>query len=262
MRGVAVAILLTALTFLTCGSRAAEKTGAGGYIAAPVLPGIGAHDPRIRVDPEAVPWRAVGKLQAASINLHTWCAATLVGLSTVVTAAHCLFNRLTQQTFQPGSLHFLIGYNGGGYSGHAIGIGVKIGDGYDPSRPKETIGSDWALVSLDKTLGSEDRVLPVASDLPQDGSNVMLGGYQQDHPLLLLADTHCQIDGRVVDASGRLLLRHNCAGTHGVSGAPLLIDSGGRWRVAAIDVAGATSAAYGLAVVLDKGINRFLNHGQ
>ncbi len=257
MRGFATAILLTALAFLTCGSRAEEKPGGTVHILAPRLPGIGAHDPRVRVDLDAVPWRAVGKLQAASMNLRAFCTATLVGPSTVVTAAHCVFNRRTQRYFLPRSLHFLIGYNGGRYSGHAIGIGLKIGVGYDPGRPKETIGSDWALVSLDKSLGSEDRVLPIASDLPEDGANVMLGGYQQDHPLLLIADTQCRIDRRFVDENGRLLLVHNCAGTRGMSGAPLLTDKGGRWQVAAIEVAGEMDIAHGAAVVLDEAIKSF-----
>ena len=253
MRRCATAIVVTALAFLTFGSRADEKPGGRGDIPA-ALPGVSAHDPRVRVDLDAMPWRAVGKLQAASINLRALCTATLVGPSMVVTAAHCVFNRRTQRNFLPGSLHFLIGYNGSRYAGHAVGVSVKIGAGYDPRRPKETIGSDWALVSLDKSLGSEDRILPIVSDLPEDGTSVMLGGYQQDHPLLLMADTRCRIDGRFIDPSGRLLLRHNCAGTQGVSGAPLLIDRGGRWQVAAIDVAGETGSNHGVAVVLDEAI--------
>jgi protease YdgD len=252
MRRFAAAIVFTALALLTCGSRADEKTGGRDYIPAPLLPGVDPHDSRVRVDLDAAPWRAVGKLQAVSINLRALCTATLVAPSAVVTAAHCVFNRRTQRYFPPGSLHFLIGYNGSRYAGHAVGVRIKIGAGYDPRRPKETIGSDWALVSLDKSLGSEDRVLPIVSSLPEDGANVMLGGYQQDHPLLLMADTRCRIAGRLIDASGRLLLRHNCAGTQGVSGAPLLIDRGGRWQIAAIDVAGETGGAHGVAVVLDE----------
>jgi len=34
----------------------------------------------------------------------------------------------------------------------------------------------------------------------------MLGGYQQDHPLVLMADTECQIVGRAADADGRPLI--------------------------------------------------------
>ena len=80
----------------------------------------------------------------------------------------------------------------------------------------------------------------------------MLGGYQRDHPLLLMADPQCQIVGRSVDASGRLVLRHNCAGTNGISGAPLLIYRDGRWQVAAIDVAGEIGITGGAAIVVDE----------
>src|SRR5229473_6532001 len=41
---------------------------------------------------DKVPWRAVGKLQAAVLNLRMLCTGTLVSPSTVLTAAHCVFN--------------------------------------------------------------------------------------------------------------------------------------------------------------------------
>jgi protease YdgD len=260
MSSVAAAILLTALALLARETWAQEGNGSRAGVPGPLQPGIGAHDPRIRVDPDAVPWRAVGKIQVASVNFRTECTATLVAQSTVVTAAHCLFNRRTGRYFPPGSLHFLIGYDGSGYSGHAVGISMKVGDGYDPARPKETIGSDWALVLLDKKLGSADRVLPLLSDLPENGASVMLGGYQQDHPLILMADTRCVIGGRLVDVSGRLLLRHSCVGTRGVSGAPLLINSGDQWHVAAIEVAAEVDHTGGVAIGLKEAILAALVH--
>ena len=72
------------------------------------------------------------------------------------------------------------------------------------------------------------------SEPPEVGSTIMLGGYQQDHPLVLMADTECRIVGRATDAGGRLLLRHNCTGTRGDSGAPLLIEKGGKWYTAGL----------------------------
>jgi protease YdgD len=173
----------------------------------------------------------------------------LIGPSTVLTAAHCLFNRHTQCSFSTASLHFLIGYDGSRYAGHAVGVGIKVADGYDSSRPKETIGSDWALVCLDKSLGSPDRLLPILSEPAENGANVTLGGYQQDHPFVLMGDPQCRIVGRLVDASGHLLLRHNCTGINGASGAPLMIKTGGNWHLAAIEVAGETGIAGGVAVV-------------
>ena len=84
----------------------------------------------------------------------------------------------------------------------------------------------------------------------------MLAGYRQGHPLLLRADTDCRIVGRVTDAAGCLLLRHNCTATMGISGAPLLIEKGGKWRIAGIDVAAEPGVAVGVAVLLDKARKR------
>jgi len=257
MRDFSVAIAAGAMVLLAWGLRAEEGTTESHGAPASLLPGIGAHDSRIRTDPDVVPWRAVGRLQAASINFRASCTATLVGPSAVVTAAHCIFNRRVQRYFPPAALHFLIGYTGSRYTGHAIGTAIKISDAYDPDRPEETVGSDWALVFLDKNLGSEGRVLPILSEPPENGVKVALGGYQKDHSLVLMADTRCHIVGRFVDAGGRLLLRHNCAATNGTSGAPLLIERGGRWHVAAIEVVGRTGASGGAAAMLDEAINRF-----
>jgi trypsin len=75
--------------------------------------------------PIKVPWRAVGKLQAATINFRVLCTGTLVGPSTVLTAANCVYNPRTN--LLPGSLHFLIGYSGSLYAGHAVGVKATIG---------------------------------------------------------------------------------------------------------------------------------------
>jgi len=60
------------------------------------------------------------------------------------------------------------------------------------------------------------------------------------------------LDYASIDASGRHLLRHNCARTGGVSGAPLLTEKGGKWYVVGIDVAAQTGVASGVAVVPDE----------
>ena len=128
--------------------RANPETG----IAAPLLLGPDAHDPR--PEPDKIPWRAIGKLQVLSINFYQSRTATLVAPSMVLTAAHCVFNPRSQRYHLPGPLHFLIGYDGSRYTGHALAIKLETGEGYDPTRPKETIGSDWALI----TLGTRPRL--------------------------------------------------------------------------------------------------------
>jgi hypothetical protein len=56
------------------------------------------------------------------------------------------------------------------------------------------------------------------------------------------------------------LLRHSCAGTPGVSGGPLLIDRGGQWHVAAIEVAAEIDLAGGVAIVLNEAVQGALVH--
>jgi len=248
------AVALVALAGPLSELKAGEAASADKRMLVPLLPGVGSHDTRGRLDPEKGPWRAVGKLQVTSLNRRQTCTGTLIGPSTVLTAAHCVFNAATHRYFPPESMHFLIGYDGSRYAGHAMGVKLETGLGfrYDPTRQDPTAGSDWALISLDTRLGSPDRILPIIDHSPEMGSTVMLGGYQQDHPLVLMADTECQIVGRAIDTDGRPLIRHNCTGTRGVSGAPLLIEQSGKWFVTGVDVTGELGVASGYAVVLDE----------
>jgi hypothetical protein len=71
------------------GLQVGESASADARIGAPLLPGLGTHDPCGRLDRGQVPWRAVGNLQAATLNLRVLCTGILVGPSTVLTAAHC-----------------------------------------------------------------------------------------------------------------------------------------------------------------------------
>jgi protease YdgD len=249
-----LAVALAACVGPLSGLKAREAASADMRMLVPVRPGIGGLDPRGRLDPDKGPWRAVGKLQVTSVNRRQTCTGTLVGTSTVLTAAHCVFNELTQRNFLPGSVHFLIGYNGSQYAGHAVGVKLETGPGFhfDHTRPTATAGSDWALIWLDAKLGSGDRMLPIIDHSPEIGSAIMLGGYQQDHPLVLMADTECEIVGRAIDPDGLPLLQHNCTGTRGVSGAPLLIEQNGKWFVTGVDVLAQYGAGEGYGVVLDE----------
>ena len=217
-----------------------------------ILPGLGAHDPRVRVDPTVLPWRALGKLTGLSAGLAVNCTGTLVGPALVLTAAHCVVNPKTRRYFPPGALHFLLSYAGGDFAGHAVATRLTIGPGYDPARPSKTLGSDWALLTLAKPLGTPDRILALAPQTPARGAPIAIGGYNQDHARLLFADEACRIVDVVVDGGGHRLLHHNCSGTRGTSGAPLLVEEHGVWRVAGVHVAAEPGVASGVAVPLDE----------
>ena len=76
----------------------------------------------------------------------------------------------------------------------------------------------------------------------------MLGGFEQDRAQILVADIGCAVDAAVHDGAATLL-RHSCAGTRGVSGAPLLAPMPGRgWGVVGVASIAGIGASGGFAV--------------
>jgi protease YdgD len=216
----------------------------------PIEAGIGTRDSRVRIDSAAAPWRALGKLQATTGNLRQTCTGALVAPAIVLTAAHCVFNPRTRRNFPPSSLHFLLGYDRGDFVGHAVGTAILTGSGYDPLRPFLTLGSDWALLTLDKPLGTPDRILAISALALEPGAEIATGGYSQDHPLTLTVDRACRILARESDGDGTAILRHDCLATHGSSGAPVLLREGESWSIAGILVAAEQGRSGGLAALV------------
>ncbi|MBX9633342.1 MAG: serine protease, partial [Magnetospirillum sp.] len=85
--------------------------------------------------------------------------------------------------------------------------------------------------------------LPLDTAPPLPGRAVTLGGFNQDKAQRLMADLRCRVTGHS-EAGGKPLIVHDCSGTRGTSGGPLLAEDGGRWSVLGIAVAVGPSANY------------------
>ena len=161
-----------------------------------------------------------------------------------LTAAHCVVSVRLGHVVPPGAIHIVTGYDRGLFAHHAVAVALTIAPGFDLLRPDATRGADLALITL------EADVIPAGLNLADAarGAAVMLGGYSQDRPERVTADTRCQVTGYGVDGEARPLLLHSCAGTRGTSGGAILVRSAGEWRVAGVEVAAYEGRPGGAAV--------------
>ena len=203
----------------------------------------GAHaaDRRAVVDPNAPPWNAIAKVQT---NIGTRCTGVLIAPAIVLTAAHCLFNRRTGALLQPVSLHVLFGYERAGYRWHRLVARVVTGAGFDGAGPRPQ-AADWARLELSEAVPLAP--LPMFEGTVAAGQELALAGYNQDRAQLLMADQGCHVRRATPLAGGAMFVVHDCAGTHGTSGGPLLAKAGPGWQVLGINIAAGTNANLALA---------------
>ena len=195
-------------------------------------------DPRLPVPVAYPPWHAVALIEAEEVGL---CTGAMVAPALVLTAAHCLKDAAGTALLPPARLRVTIG----GVA--ARGVALRIGAGFDPVR-EAPWASDWALVALNAPIGA-DRVLPLMRETPAEGSILSLPGFQRNAPGALLVDPACRYLGlRRIEGEG-VMLAHDCAGTTGSSGGPLLLrGADGHFAIIGVQSKGILGRAGGLAV--------------
>src|SRR5262249_31586610 len=123
--------------------------------------------------------------------------------------------------------HVLFGYARGDYASHRTVMRFVAG-----SEKPGDVAADWALLVLTPdSQAPAVRPLRLAEAPAMPGEVVAMAGYSRDRRHVLLADRACH-----VIATGALI-RHDCTGTFGTSGAPLLMPRGAVWEIAGITAA-------------------------
>ena len=192
-----------------------------------------------------MPWAALMRLQVPGASR---CTAFLIDPQTAVTASHCLYSRRLGHFVPAGSVHLLLGYDKGSFVRHSVAASYAVVPGYDPTVGPAADTPDIAVVRLPQPMAPASRTLLLMDGPLPPGTPLMLGGYGQDRVEAVLADDACMLQGYAGVGRAAVLV-HDCQGTRGTSGAPLLArDTGGAWRVAGVQSTGRKDGAGGTAI--------------
>lgn len=201
------------------------------------VPGLGPVDTRLPVSPRQAPFDAIALIETTAGGR---CTGALVAPRVVLTAAHCLVSGDASRLVLPREVSVRVG-------GRRLrATALRSGPGFVPAR-EEPWRADWALLTLDAAVGN-GNVLPMLREPPERGTPVTLAAWQHDRPDQLLADRDCRVVTVATFGTQGILVGHNCAGTMGSSGAPILVAVRGGYAVAAVQVKAALGQALGVGV--------------
>ena len=180
------------------------------------------------VDASAAPWRMIGRVNFAGVEMRSHCTGTMIAERVALTAAHCLYNEARARWIVPQALRFAAGYQRGESVAVSPVARYVIAPALDAPRRdwRHDPAQDWALLVLEDPIGRETGVAVLD---PAPGP-LSLAGYAGLRPHVLSIADDCETAPG--QAAGAIVT--GCAAMMGDSGGPIFVRKGDTLHLAGL----------------------------
>jgi hypothetical protein len=185
-------------------------------------------DGRVIVDASEYPWSAVGRVNTGG---RGHCTGLLIGPRHVLASAPCLFNTTEGRWWHHTDVYFVAGYQFETYQAASRAADFLVPPGYQPQGgvTLAKITNNWALITLEKTVGNEVGWFGTQTLDQAMRSRIGLGeamvapvGYRRGRPHALILNMGCSLNGPVRSGPG---MKPDCEVLpHDVAMPPLAFD--------------------------------------
>jgi len=201
-------------------------------------------------------WEGVGRLNIAGVSM---CTGALIAPDLVLTAAHCMFDKDSQEQVDPTQIEFLAGWRGGRATAYTRVKRAVVHPDYIYAVESSDIRvrNDIAVLQLSRPIRKTSVVPFATGPRPRKGASVAVVSYARDRSNSPSIEESCRVLAR---QSGNLIL--SCDVDFGSSGAPVFSINNGIPQIVSVvsamaevqgrKVALGMSLAEPLAVVLEK----------
>ena len=187
-------------------------------------------------------WEAVGRL---NIGRSSFCTGTLIARDLVLTAGHCLFDRVTGARVSDSDIELLAGWRSGRASAHRTVRRALVHPDFvvDSEFPSGGMMYDLALLELEYPILDQGIVPFATAQRPQRGAEVGIVSYGADNSETPAFEEKCKVLGQ---QNGVIVT--SCAVDFGSSGAPIFVMNDGVPQI--VSVVSAKAEVEGKAVSL------------